>query len=537
MKIKWSLEALGTSLLLLFPLYGPLLLPDHLALYHHHLGFRTIVGGILLDIVGVAALGTIALGFSLRLHPRVRYFVGVGLSGILAWRAAALAEWLLQQSISTGLQEHRRAILWELLAAWPHLRHFPRYLILFGVLSILEILALVFPSTACYLVRASRTLALAFGCCAVWVIPELLYIGFVLHDIPAFDISQRQPPPKTGGRIIWVLFDGLSYNLVFDHPPVARSFPQFHRLRSESVSFGNLRPIGMFTERIVPSILFGRQMDKIASTWNGDLLAPSPHTSEWTREDGSTSLFRDARDAGWNPAVAGWYNPYCRLFSNLLTACSWTYHELAVEVLGASQYNFAIQNALVVPQHLISWTESSSVDKNNGVIVQRIAEYGSIMHDAKALIRNERLHFLFIHLPVPHPPGIFDRQTHRLCVCGNYLDNLTLADDTLGTLRAEIDKTSLASQTILIVSSDHSWRVPMWRFAPGWSKEEERVSHGIFDDRPVFIVHFPQENVGYQVDAKVSEMIEHEIVSSLLHGSIDGPPSIARLAQSATEVH
>ena len=36
-----------------------------------------------------------------------------------------------------------------------------------------------------------------------------------------------------------------------------------------------------------------------------------------------------------------------------------------------------------------------------------------MMPPAEALIRNHSIGFVFIHLPVPHPPGIYDRTTGR----------------------------------------------------------------------------------------------------------------------------
>ena len=70
-----------------------------------------------------------------------------------------------------------------------------------------------------------------------------------------------------------------------------------------------------------------------------------------------------------------------------------------------------------------------------------------------ALIENNQVRFVFLHLPVPHPPGIYDRQRHLLRSGGTYLDNMVLADDSLGELLQEIDATPSASQTTVIVSS------------------------------------------------------------------------------------
>ena len=44
-------------------------------------------------------------------------------------------------------------------------------------------------------------------------------------------------------------------------------------------------------------------------------------------------------------------------------------------------------------------------------------DQAAIMPQAEALIRDQSIRFVFIHLPVPHPPGIYDRSApsgHRL---------------------------------------------------------------------------------------------------------------------------
>jgi membrane-anchored protein YejM (alkaline phosphatase superfamily) len=142
------------------------------------------------------------------------------------------------------------------------------------------------------------------------------------------------------------------------------------------------------------------------------------------------------------------------------------------------------------------------------------------MAHTQALVDDPQLSFVFLHLPVPHPPGIYDHQRHVVRSGGNYLDNLVLADDTLGTLMEEISETASAGQTTIIVTSDHSWRIPLWKPAEGWSEEEQRVSGGRFDTRPVLLVHFPGDRSGQDVQAPMTEMIEHDLMAEMLCGRI-----------------
>ncbi len=79
-------------------------------------------------------------------------------------------------------------------------------------------------------------------------------------------------------------------------------------------------------------------------------------------------------------------------------------------------------------------------------------------------------------------------------------------------------RTALAAKTTVIVCSDHSWRVPMWRSTPVWTKEDEAASQGRFDPRPVLMIHLPGQQAEQDVTAPFNELRLHEIIETLLRG-------------------
>jgi hypothetical protein len=99
----------------------------------------------------------------------------------------------------------------------------------------------------------------------------------------------------------------------------------------------------------------------------------------------------------------------------------------------------------------------------------------------------------------------------------------------------EIGGTASADRTTVIVSSDHSWRVRLWRAAPGWTHEEEQISQGHFEPRPVFLVHFPGETSGYEVRAPMTEMVEHDIIASVLKGEMKTPEDLDAFLRSSRQ--
>jgi len=151
------------------------------------------------------------------------------------------------------------------------------------------------------------------------------------------------------------------------------------------------------------------------------------------------------------------------------------------------------------------------------------------MSEAHKLIQNQSIGFVFVHLSVPHPPGIYNRDTHQFQNRGNYFDNLVLADDALGELLEEIKRSPGADRTTLIVSSDHSWRVPIWRKTADWSSEEERISNGEYHPTPVFLVHFPGQSLSIDIAEQIPEMAEYDVVHALLRRKLNSPQDLELL--------
>jgi arylsulfatase A-like enzyme len=104
---------------------------------------------------------------------------------------------------------------------------------------------------------------------------------------------------------------------------------------------------------------------------------------------------------------------------------------------------------------------------------------------------------------------------------GSYLDNLVFADQTLGASLQAIDATPLADRTTVVVSSDHSWRVDLWRPTSDWRPEDTRVSGGRFDPRPLLIVRFPGESEGVKVTRAFPLIDMHGMIEAMLAGRMN----------------
>ncbi len=515
MKIRTALEGIGAALLLV-P-FLPYIAPDNLVLYHHGLPVTNLIGGALVDMLGVAILTSGFLVAIQYLPAVIERVINTLFAGFVLWRVIDIAAQLL--SNVEDLQFLQGPLRKESCIA---------------ILLLSGTLAYVLPRISRPAVRAVRIGIAALAFSALWIVPQLLHVALTRPSAESSMALHLAAPAVCGSgrRIVWILFDELSYDQTFNHQATGMKLPNFGRLRTTSVSFSRLRPIGFYTDRIIPSLFLGRHIEQIRSTVAGDLWYKENDQGPWMAYDPNATLFALAQQNGWSTGVDGVFNPYCHILASTLNDCSWEpAANLQMESYGASEEKTVLANAAVLPITVLTRLTSGTAGHFSAQM-QVMQAYRNVMTRTHALIENDQVRFVFLHLPVPHPPGFYDRQRHILRPGGTYLDNLVLADDTLGTLLNEIDATPSASRTTVIVSSDHSWRIPLWRPAPGWDAEEERASGGRFDDRPVLLIRFPGQNSGDDVSPAVPELLEHDIIAGMLRGKINNSKDLADLITS-----
>ena len=365
--------------------------------------------------------------------------------------------------------------------------------------------------------RGLRAVVLLTGFCVFWILPELTIMAFhpEPHETAGFSHPAAAPAQR---RIVWILFDEASYDLLFEHPQPGTSYPNFDRLAGDSVVFSDVRPGGDFTELVIPSLLSGHDITDVKSDLEGQLLIRTQDDRHWRAYPDRDSLFADAQRLGWSTGAIGWYNPYCRLFAAELNECYWNY---TTRLYGHySPARSAAMNAVAplgrsVLQSLgqpILYTTDWQVHAD---------DYRGLMQRIAPEIASNRVGFLFLHLPLPHPGGFYNRRTGQIGVPGSYLDNLALTDFTLGELMREIDSSPLGPETTVIVSSDHSWRIWLWRPLPGWAAEDTRAARSGFDPRPLLMVHFPGETTAATVKHPVPLLSMHGLLLEMMAGKIE----------------
>jgi hypothetical protein len=509
MKDRTILTGCGAGVVVVMPYMWPLFSPYHYALYHSLHSLDSMIWGALVDFVVISVLAAL---FFFYFEKRGGIYRNLIWALVAARLAASLA-----QIHSTSQRPVMRHVNME---------------ISFG-LTLLVFLALrrVRPRVYEGVAKGFAILLLLAGLSAAWIVPELLYLG-LRHKAPdavlayssaAHDWTSRPTVPRPDRRIVWLVFDELSYHQTFEHRFPGLAMPAFDQLRSESFLFQDLRPAASYTDVALPALFLGKGVDGIKSDLDGRAILKLSGQNRWSVFDPQATVFGEAQRNRWASGVVGWWNPYCRILPNTLDSCYWTTEETNGIF---STENSVLENA-AAPFLSKLGSNSPTVEEKHE------ASTRAIMEQAQALIANEKIQFLFIHLPIPHPPGIYDRTTGKLRGAGTYIDNLALADRSLGELMNSLNATASAEKTILILSSDHSWRVPMWKSNAGWSAEEEAASHGTFDPRPMLMIHFPQQSREVAIGQPFDQIALHGIIVSMLQGHIESPADLQAWLDSA----
>ncbi|MGC2403321.1 MAG: sulfatase-like hydrolase/transferase [Acidobacteriaceae bacterium] len=498
MNLKTFIKAFGAAtLVLLLPIWSHLS-PHHQALYHSFLPMQSLMRGTLIQLIVLTVLAVLLFRY---LENRK------GLRGDLLW-------WLVAAMLAPGLVSSAAVLLHVGLShLWPEL-------LFYGVLLSALGLCWLRPALCEHGARRIQLLLLLAGCSVFWMVPELFFLAFrsQQRDSPVPVVRTGLSPiraniPHEGRRIIWLLFDELSYEQTFDRRFPGLLLPNFDRLRSESLTFADLKPAGPDTERVVPSLFLGHEIELLRSDLDGNPSIKLAGQTAWQRFDPKATLFFDAQRLGWTTGLVGWYNPYCRILAGTLDYCFWRMGNGQWD--GTSPAKSAWQNATVpLTNELLAWQGKQSFTPQE----KHASDLAALMPRAMALIQDQRIGFVFIHLPVPHPPGIYDRRSARISTTGSYIDNLALADRSLGELMDTIQATPRAAETYVVVCSDHSWRVPLWRPTGFWKKEDEDASRGRFDPRPVLMIHSPGQQSEQEVTTLFDELRIHEILEDLLRG-------------------
>jgi Sulfatase len=507
-----AVTAFGATTIIVLTLLAPLASPLHHELYHFYGPPSALIIPVLLDFAGVWLVLALLLAGGIRCRS-----LDVGVWGVLG----IFLPWILMQdcfSLAHGSTSHPASIVFLVL--------------LLGAAALLWTMR----SRALTLLHHGRRLArLMLGFTALngaLLLAQILWSGWQSRQLDT-PRPLHHPAVASAGhnRILWIVLDELSYRQIYEHRYPGLKLPAFDRLAAVSTVFTRTVPAGYFTDIVLPSLMTGQPFDKVGAPAAGlPLRLRNASTGKWQSFAPHQTVFEDALNAGYGTAVAGWWNPYCRILSEVLDHCFWTSHTELHGGMFSSQS--LISNTESPVLHLLQIMPWRSAAPDSTYFHQ--LDYQELLAAGDKLLNDRSATFLLLHMPIPHGPGIYNREAASFQTSNpTYLDNLALCDDYLAHVRKELEDNGTWDTTTLVLMGDHSWRIS----GPDGLTPEERAAtdNGHFDDRPAYIVKLAHQNTPARINTEFAAIRTRNLFDNLLTGQITTSQQLAKWTQEGTQ--
>jgi hypothetical protein len=360
--------------------------------------------------------------------------------------------------------------------------------------------------------------------------------SYTTVDLRRAGVGQASAPllPVAEGapRVIWVVFDEMDERLLSDARPKRIQMPEFDRLRAESLFADRVTPPGPETLWSMPSFLLGRKIHNP----EGDTSRLSVQFTDGSRQDFASqpNVFRKARADGFNTGLTGWYLPYCRLIGQDLNDCTWaslgsplvcTENLLRLQPFyGKAFYLIRWTARLTIPRLLAPDVTDMAPDDALARRYQTINAVKVTTDNGIRMLRNPKLNFVLIHVPAPHPPGIWDIHKQEFALSHtDYLDNYELADRILGQIRRTLESVGDWDRAALLVTSDHPYRTAMWISERIWNAEMTAVTGSRPYSYVPFFLKLPFQRSPLAYRREFSNVLSGNLLLDILEGRLRTP--------------
>jgi hypothetical protein len=311
------------------------------------------------------------------------------------------------------------------------------------------------------------------------------------------------PTPSVEPRVVWIIYDELDQRLAFSNRPKDCPLPELDRVRGESLQATNAFPPEGSTATSLPALITGRYVIDAKPASRSELDITYANTNAPVGWSTQPTVFSRARELGFNTALVGWYHPYSRLFPSSLNFCAWYPYE-----------PYQLVRAKTVLGSMINqiWSLAPVLQQRR----EHIDFYQKSLNKARSVVKDGRYGLVFLHLPGPHYPGIYNpgKGTFTLTSFSRtrgYFQNLQLTDKTMGILRRDMEQDGLWDRTWVIISADHWWR-------------EARDYDGRLDHRVPFILKAPGKNPPMIYGAFLDTVVTQDLVLAILRKEISTLP-------------
>jgi hypothetical protein len=379
-----------------------------------------------------------------------------------------------------------------------------------------------------------------------FLLPALL-LDFAFARISGPEKSEFAPrtptpmiQPQTSRRVLWLLFDEFDQRLAFDVRRPVVPLPSLDRLRSESFTADHAQQTASWTMMALPSLINGRVYSRVelSDLRTLRLFPEGGKTGAFWHDE--PNVFKRAHALGVNTAMIGWHHPYCRVIGDSISQCAdfpnghptaGLLREISVadeSVAQAVAYLFRLQFANLLEMLFITG-DVAKVSRDEFVQRRQQKQYFEIRSRAFPAITDPKLGFVFVHFPIPHLHGIYNRQRADFSLSDSlsYVDNLALVDRTLGELRGLLKEKGLWDSTTILISSDHGLRPDVWQGRLGWNDELQELTASGQSPLVPFIVKFAGSTSNQNYDRPFSAVVTGDLVLEILAGHVSNAAETA----------
>ncbi len=376
----------------------------------------------------------------------------------------------------------------------------------------------------------------------------IMYAQGLYHTLTPDEPDRFDPQPGSDvqgpgspHRLVWIVFDELDQRLLYEERPEGVALPELDRLRDESLYATQAYAPSDATLRSVPAMTTGRLVDKASPRSLDGLVLDFTDGKDSVRWKETETVFSQQHEQGRSVGIVGTYHPYCRLFAEWLTECTFAAHHGPHETrfgptLGDHLEGLRLAIPTATAQRAV-WDLTGLTESVNEQRQEReIEKYQVLQRATVDAAADPDLDLAFLHLNVPHPTGMrgtgrgyYDAENGQFATGTDvtYYDNLALADRSLAEIRSAMETEGLWNETTVVITSDHGYRHSIWGRNSATTPYGDLL-HRPTDHRVAFLVKPANSTqTGTQYDEPFNLVLMPELVQTALQDGFQSPAGIA----------
>jgi hypothetical protein len=296
-------------------------------------------------------------------------------------------------------------------------------------------------------------------------------------------------------------------------------FSNLRRLASQSTVYTHALSDGMDTDVSLPRILYSQLGDLLAD--GNRLLWRVGETSRPVAD--VSNIFQLGRKYGYSTAMLGYYLPYRALLGDQVDLVATYPHVAKSDSWLGNVAETLLGGEVFLPDPVNRWMGRRLGERLLSRHWVRL-NHGVRAHFRRVLLEAGPHGFVVVHFPLPHGPFVYNADgSYRGPFRGrptdgtpaDYERSLRYLDSVIGELTNEIRGAGLFDSALVVLTSDHSWRV---------DPDTTRMHRPDAYRRVPLLVKWPGQKVPEVIDSPFCLSGLRSLVSRAVGAAIEAAP-------------